>query len=50
MFGICLYEHNPTENNVNLFGCDGDLTIWESGQDQDMQNSYTNQYVYEPSC
>lgn len=54
VFGRRLYKHDLTENNLTLFGWDGDLMIWESqlsnkDQDNSKNKSYTKHYVYEPN-
>ncbi len=48
VFGRRLYKKSSNQD-LTLFGWDGDLMIWESGQNLDKpENSYTKHYVYEP--
>ncbi|WP_436868994.1 RHS repeat-associated core domain-containing protein [Acinetobacter courvalinii] len=48
VFGRRLYKKSSNQE-LTLFGWDGDLMIWESCQNSDKpENSYTKHYVYEP--
>ncbi|WP_212815502.1 RHS repeat-associated core domain-containing protein, partial [Acinetobacter sp. NRRL B-65365] len=48
VFGRRLYKKSSNQD-LTLFGWDGDLMIWESSQNLDKpENSYTKHYVYEP--
>ena len=63
VFGRRLYKnsHVNSQNQLTLFGWDGDLMVWESLQsnkaqenakhniEQNQQNNYTKHYVYEPN-
>lgn len=52
VFGRRLYKtsgDNQGRKSLTLFGWDGDLMVWESRKDQEIQKSYTKHYVYEPN-